>query len=206
MPSFTKILDLSTELSRDLPHVVFIGGVAVYLHSLQRATAMPPEASHDSDFMISFSDYGILKDMVEITDTPRLSKRQMTIEGVEFDVYVERLHRLVVPYDEISARSTIIEEIRVASLEHLLVLKLEAFASRGHSSKGEKDRRDIVKIGLLLGRRTRKALLQPYMREELESLLKDVAKSSIFFEMCSRHAHAARQARTAFAAFVASIG
>ena len=206
MPSFTKILDLCLELSSDLPDVVFIGGVAVYLHLAEKASAtIPLEASHDADFMISFSDYGVLKDEEELTSTPRLAKHQMIVDGVEFDVYVERLNRLVVPYDEVLAYSTVARQIRVAFLEHLLILKLEALLHRGHSSKGDKDRRDVVKIGLMLGRRTRPELVEPYMREDLADHLRDVAKSTIFFDLCSRNAHAAKKMRTSFAAFVSTV-
>jgi hypothetical protein len=206
MPSFSKILNLSRTLSHELPDVVFIGGVAVYLHLIHKTLkTIPLEASHDADFMISFSDYGILKDEEEITPTPRLAKHQMILDNVEFDVYVERLNRLVVPYDEVFARSAVIEQTRIACLEHLLVLKLEALKHRGHSSKGEKDRRDIAKIGLLLGRRTRKTLVQPYMRKDLTKLLLDVAKSSIFFDMCSRNAHTAKKAKTSFSSFVGDV-
>ena len=206
MTSFTKILDLCLELSSDLPDVVFIGGVAVYLHLAEKALAtIPLEASHDADFMISFSDYGVLKDEEELTSTPRLAKHQMIVDGVEFDVYVERLNRLVVPYDEILAYSTVARQIRVACLEHLLILKLEALGHRGHSSKGDKDRRDVIKIGLMLGRRTRPELVDPYMREDLADHLQDITKSTIFFDLCSRNAHAAKKMRASFAAFVSTV-
>ena len=206
MRTFTKILDLCLELSHGYPDVVFIGGVAVYVHLAHKAlSTLPLEASHDADFMISFSDYGNLKDEEEVTPTPRLAKHQMIVDGVEFDVYVERLNRLVVPYDDVYAASNVIEQIRVASLEHLLVLKLEAFGQRGHSSKGEKDSRDLIKIGLLLGRDANKDLILPYWRDEHLSSLLEVVKSSIFFGLCQRNAHAAKQMRTAFEEFVETI-
>jgi hypothetical protein len=206
MPSFAKILDLCSLLSGELADIVFIGGVAVYLHTLRRElAAAPPEASHDADFMISLSDYGILKDEEELTSTPRLAKHQMIVDGVEFDVYVERLNRLVVPYDEVFAHSEVIEGVRVACLEHLLVLKLEALEKRGHSSKGDKDRRDVAKIGLMLGRRTRKSLIRPYARDEHIALLDDLSRSAIFFDLCSRNSHVAKRARTSFTAFAGDV-
>lgn len=195
MVDFAKILDLCEALSSDLTDVVFIGGVGVYLQLVQRESKchLPLEASHDADFMISFPDYGILKDQEELTATPRLAKHQMIIDGVEFDVYVERLHRLVVPYDEVFANSIEICGIRTACLEHLLVLKLEALKSRWHSSKGEKDRRDVAKIGLMLGKRSDKNLIEPYMREDLAKLLDTIAKGSIFYGLCDENAHMAKK-------------
>lgn len=205
MSSFSKILDMCRGLSRDLSDVVFIGGVAVYLHALGRSMKVPLEASHDADFMVSLSDYGVLKDIEEITPTPRLSKHQMFVDGVEFDVYVERLNRLVVPYDEVYAHSLVVEDVRVACLEHLLVLKLEALGHRGQSSKGDKDRRDVVKIGLMLGRKVRRELVEPYHQPSFAKMLGEVARSSIFIDLSDRNAHAAKKVRAAFVDFVGRI-
>jgi hypothetical protein len=206
MPTFSKILRTCADLSRELPDAVWIGGVAVYLHAASRPRAgVEPEGSHDADFMISFEEYGVLKDVEEVSETRRLGKHQMLYMGVEFDIYVERMSRLIVPYDDAYAHSDVVLDTRVACLEHLLALKLEALASRGHSSKGEKDRRDVVKIGILLGRRPRRRLLEPYMRPELESLLTQVGRSAIFYDMSGKNAHAARKMRAAFGSFVASV-
>ena len=166
---------------------------------------MKPDVSHDADFMISLPDYGILKDEEEITPNPRLAKHQMIVEGVEFDIYVDRLHRLAVPYDEALANSIEIEGIRLACLEHLLILKLEALVSRGSSGKGEKDRRDIARIGLLLGCRPDKSLIEPYLGEGLIQQLQDIARGSIFFGMCKHDAHEAKKARAAFKLFVSGV-
>jgi hypothetical protein len=206
MQSFSRILDLCQSFSDTLPGVVFIGGVAVYLHSCEAAVAtIVPESSHDADFMISFSGYGGLKDMEEITYNSRLHKHQMIVDEVEFDIYVERLNGLIVPYDDVYAQSDTIGTVQVACLEHLLVLKLEAFKSRKHTSKGEKDRRDIAKIGLLLGRKSRIDLIEPYMREELAEHLREVAKSSVFHDLCERNVHEAKRMREGFAGFVDDV-
>ena len=205
-PSFNKILDLCLAISHDLSEVVFIGGVAVYLHAAKRSLGLVTlETSHDADFMISFSDFGVLREEEELTRNRRLSKHQMVVDGVEFDVYVEKLNHRVVPYDEVVAHSKVVDGVRLARLEHLLVLKLAALEDRGHSSKGDKDRRDVVKIGLLLGQKARQSLIQPYMRSELAKLLGAVAKSSVFHDLCDKNAHAAKRARTAFTAFVRSV-
>jgi hypothetical protein len=206
MESFSRILDLCQSFGDTLPGVVFIGGVAVYLHASEAdAETIIPESSHDADFMISFSGFGDLKDMEEITYNPRLHKHQMSVGEVEFDIYVERLNGLIVPYDDVYAQADAIGTVQVACLEHLLVLKLEAYRSRKQSSKGEKDRRDIVKIGLLLGRKSRLDLIEPYMREELADLLREVARSSVFHELCERNAHEAKRMRERFSRFVEDV-
>lgn len=203
---FSQILETCQAIGRELSGVVFIGGVAVYLHSIMKERSLiVPEASHDADFMVSLSDYGVLKDQEEITSTPRLSKHQMFLNHVEFDIYVEKINRLVVPYDEVYANCDQVEGMNIACLEHLLVLKLEALTSRGHSSKGDKDRRDIAKIGLLLGRRAKTRLISPYMREALEKELREVAKSTVFYDLARKNAHEAKRARTAFAGFVKAV-
>ena len=206
MQPFSRILDLCQSFSDNLPGVVFIGDVALHLHASESSSAgIVPEIHHDADFMISFSGYGDLKDMEEITYNPRRFKHQMIVDGVEFDVYVERLNRLIVPYDEIYAHADKIGKVRMACLEHLLVLKLEAFKSRKHTSKGEKDRRDLAKIGLLLGRKSRIDLIDPYMRDELAELMREVAKSSVFHDLCERNVHEAKRMREGFAGFVDDV-
>lgn len=205
MTEFSKILDHCREFSQTLTDIIFIGGVAVYLHSLRAKQGVPLEASHDADFMVSIADYGYLKDMEEVTATPRLGKHQMFSGGVEFDVYVERLNKLVVPYDEVAAHAKTIDGIRVACLEHLLVLKLEAVGDRGHTSKGEKDARDVVKLGLLLGKKVDKKRLAPYLRKDHLASLAAIAKSSVFYELAGKNAHVAKRVRTLFTTFVKSL-
>jgi hypothetical protein len=206
MIPFANILDACRTLSTDLPEVVFIGGVAVYLHTSMSSNPMlSPETSHDADFMVSLSNYGVLRDATVITHTPRLSKHQMKQEDIEFGVYVERQNALVVPFDEVFAHSKTIEQIRVASLEHLLILKLEAFKSRVNTPKGDKDERDVAKIGLLLGRRAKHVLITPYLRDDLLEIIHKVSRSLVFFELCEHNAHVTKKARTAFANFVSTI-
>lgn len=131
--------------------VVFIGGVAVYCHIFDNINFKQYCAySHDADFMILLKDYMDLRDIEILTSNPRLSKQQFIKNQVEFDVYVERQHSLVVPVEEVVSFSTIKNGIRVASLEHLLILKAKAYSNRKGSSKGNKDEDDIFKIFLLM--------------------------------------------------------
>ena len=205
MQTFDKVIRECRELGESYPDAVFIGGVAVYLHASHAGTGVPPEVSHDADFMVSVLDYGALKDVEEVTANPRLGKHQMLSGGVEFDVYVDRWNKLVVPYDEVASYSAVVEGVRVASLEHLLVLKLEALGKRGHTRKGDKDRGDVVQLGLMLGRRARENLLAPYFRQDyLESLL-TVAGSALFYELCGGNAHDARRVRESFTDFVGTL-
>lgn len=52
---------------------------------------------------------------------------------------MEGQHDLAVPYEGMAAHSELRLGIRVACLEHLLILKLRAFLDRRGSAKGDKD-------------------------------------------------------------------
>lgn len=130
--------------------MILIGGVAVYLHSGNRFSEHLLEVSHDADFYLSLMDYADLRDLEEVTQNRRLGKHQVIKNGVDFDVYVESQHRLSVPFSDVQAHAQTIQGFRVAHPAHLLVLKTDAAISRAGSSKGEKDLRDIARIGAML--------------------------------------------------------
>jgi len=137
------------------PGAVFIGGVAVFAHTRQsRLYSAHVAFSHDADLLISVSDYTDLKDIEQVTPNRRLQKCQFYKRGFEFDVYVEGQHGLVVPYDEASAYSVTRAELRVACLEHLVILKMKAFEDRRGSAKGMKDEDDLFKLLLLVSETT----------------------------------------------------
>ena len=127
--------------------VIFIGGIAVYLHAINGdSTSGLAEFTHDGDFYISLADMADLRDIEQVTANRRLSKHQLIKRGFEFDIYTERQSSLIVPYDQVAAYSETFDELRVACLEHLLVLKLEAYRDRRNSSKGQKDSKDIIRL------------------------------------------------------------
>lgn len=203
--------ELASELGDRL---VFIGGVAVYLHV---SHVDPPEGfiefSHDGDFLISLSDFTVLRDLEEVTPNRRLAKHQIIKHGVEFDVYVERNSHLLVPYEEAMSASTVIEApaigrgIRVASPEHLLVLKLDAYRDRRGSGKGEKDERDLIRIAYVMDRTgtARRDLLDPYLTDEMSDLLVAMKRSHEFLRLSGRNAHRARDLRETFSSVVDSL-
>jgi hypothetical protein len=205
MSDFGRILAGATRLAKEHPSHVFIGGVAVYLHAINNPqTRAAAETSHDADFMLSLSDFADLRDTDEVVANRRLSKHQVIRDGIEFDVYVERQNRLLVPYDEAAAHSVSYGPVRVACLEHLLVLKLEAFRDRARSVKGDKDARDLVTIARVAGAKVRRELASPFLRDQHVGLLDDVAASPVFTYIAKGNAHEAKALRTAFAQFVAA--
>lgn len=145
---WTRLLGTVAELHGLFPDgIVFIGGIAVYAHMMDaEGGAQLAAMSHDGDLMIRLVDFSDLRDFEMLTPNRRLGKQQFVKNGFEFDVYVENQHDLAIPVDEAVAWSEIRHGIRVACLEHLLVLKMKAHEDRAGSAKGVKDEDDIARI------------------------------------------------------------
>jgi len=186
------------ELSELFPDgVVFIGGVAVLLHVQHHK--LPErfiELSHDGDFYVSLSDFADLRDLEEVTANRRLDKHQIIKNGIEYDVYLENHNSLLVKFSDVRAASEVIDGVRVASLEHLLLLKLDAYQSRRGSAKGAKDERDLVKICFLIAKTAlHRDRLASYLTEESAAALARLKKSPEFMSICGGNAHQARDLR-----------
>ena len=189
------------ELGTDFKDVVFIGGIAVYLHSKnQQIDALAAvdliEFSHDIDLCVSLPDFADMRDAYIVTPARQGGKQQMIMRNRGVDIYVERNHRLAVPYDELKAYAVAYDGLKTACLEHLLILKLDAAADRLASPKGEKDRRDIAKIGLLMDHPGE--ILLPYLSDDRLALLAHTAKSPVFMEIAQGNAHHAKVLRERF--------
>lgn len=160
------------------PGLVYIGGVAVYAHTLESELHRNLfKFSHDADFMISVSDYTDLKDIEQVTPNKRLRKLQFYKGGFEFDVYVENQNGLVVPYDEAAACSVVKSGIRVACIEHLILLKLKAYEDRRGSAKGQKDEDDLFTLLLLVSECGVQSDTIARMDDRMEELLAPVVHS-----------------------------
>jgi hypothetical protein len=198
---FHELLTACGELAGFFPEgLVYIGGIAVYLHASNTPQAASfAEFTHDADFYISLADMGDLRDLEEVTPNRRLSKHQLIKRGFEFDVYTERQSTLIVPYDAVIAHASEYQGIRVAGLEHLFVLKLEAFADRRQSAKGDKDARDLLRLAAVGARRSFDGrLAAPYLRDEHRDLLEIVRKSPAAVSMALGNAVVAKRLRADF--------
>ncbi len=200
---FERLLSACAEMAQWFPDgLVFIGGIAVYSHAINTpATASYAETTHDADFYISLADMGDLRDLEEVTPNRRLSKHQLIKRGFEFDIYTERQSNLIVPYDAVVAHSVQYELGRVAGLEHLFVLKLEAYRDRRHSRKGEKDAKDLVRIAAVAHANAhpfKARLAAPYLHEEHLALLPIIHKGPAAAVMARGNAVAAKKLRTSF--------
>lgn len=178
---FERLMLACAELAQRFPEgLVYIGGIAVYLHALNHpASRELAEFTHDADLYIALADMGDLRDQESLTPNRRLSKHQLILRGFEFDVYTERQSALIVPYADVIAHAQRISDIRVASIEHLLVLKLEAYRDRRHSTRGEKDAKDILRLAAVAAARRqafRTDLAAPYLSDEHLDLLEAVER------------------------------
>jgi hypothetical protein len=152
---------------------------------------------------------GDLRDMEEVVPNRRLSKHQLTKDGFEFDIYTERHAALVVPYDAVRAASSVVGGIRTAALEHLLILKLDAFADRRASSKGDKDAKDLLRIAAVAARGDqplRRRLALPYLRDEHLDLLSRVESGPHAISLAHGNAKVASGLRKDLRATIAALG
>lgn len=185
--------------------LIVIGGVAVYLRSVDKIGQSFLEYSHDGDFYLSLVAYSELRDIEVVTGNPRLKKHQLIKNGVDFDIYVERNNNLVVPFEEAFRYATIIDGFRVACSEHLLALKLEAFKDRQGTPKGEKDERDLIRIVLTVDNFVQD-VIRIYLDEENRKILRDIGRHpEPFLVMASNNAHNASMLREQYHTALARI-
>lgn len=200
---FSQLLVACQELASMFPEgLVFIGGIAVYLHTQNTTThSNLAETTHDADFYISIADMSDLRDLEEVTQNRRLNRHQLIKRGFEFDIYTERYSALIVPYDQIVANALNYEKLKVACLEHLIVLKLEAYLSRQASAKGLKDAKDLIRIALISQEQKkslRKELISGYLSDEHLELLKRIARGPEMLGLARGNAKLAKSYRELF--------
>ncbi len=172
--------------------VVFIGGVATAAYSSEiKDLVIDIPFSHDVDLMISMPDYTNLKDIEAITPSRSFSKAMFIKAGFEFDVYVENVHGLPVPYSESAADSVVMSGLRVASIGHMIVLKLAAWKDRKNSPKGLKDADDLLRLMLCVTKvDVTKSSVAHITKDDLE-LLKTVPASDVVTRLASGNLHEA---------------
>lgn len=148
--TFSALLTVVQETGQLYDDLVYIGGIAVYLHAVNHEqTREFAEATHDADFYISLANLGDLRSIEELTVNKRLAKQEFHKSGFAFDVYAERQSDLPVPYATVAAHAVEYDGVKVAALEELLVLKLAAAVDRHASEHGRKDAKDAIRILIL---------------------------------------------------------
>lgn len=173
---FRELLSACSEIATAFPEgVVFIGGMAVYLHAVNSTgTEGLAGFTEDASFYISLADLADLRDDEVVVPIRPLSKHRMVKGAFGFDIYTERLASLAVPYEAVLAYSQVFGEFRVSSLEHLLVLKLEAFRAQHDDAMRAEHAKDVLRIAALAKHRSRgfrAGLVAPFFRGEYANVL-----------------------------------
>lgn len=196
---WSKINKFIDELTKWFPDgLVFIGGIAVFYHCISSSHKELAETSHDIDFALRLIDFDDLRDLEDVSYNPRLVKHTFSKDDLEFDVYVERRNKLPIDFSDLYAKSELIQGVRVACSEHLLLLKVVSFKDRGGSAKGDKDKRDLVRIMLSMNDFNAQNISSIWY-EEITNVLDSVAADTkIFVKMASGNDHAAKQIRDEF--------
>lgn len=179
MQEFERLISTCKALADEHPNdLVFIDDIAVSLH-LANSPALSNyvETTHDGDFYISLVGLHELRESHDLVSNEQLRKHSITRGGFDFDVYGEYRSNLPVPYAQIFVGSESYDGIRVACVEHLFVLKLQALADRWGSAKGNKDIRDLARLSLI-NRTFRPKLVVPYLQDEHRQLLGGLATNS----------------------------
>lgn len=196
--NFKKLLATCIDTGRLYePGLVFIGGIAVYLHAMnQKDVADFAEATHDADVYISLSGLSDMRDIEEMTQNARLSKHEFQKNGFSFDVYAERNSKLPIPYANVVAHAINYEGVLAAAPEHLLVMKLEAAIDRQGSEHGRKDAKDVIRL-LLVGSKTDfdADLSVQFMRDDHLNHLHDIVKGNEFLSLTQGNSKLAKQLR-----------
>src|SRR3989344_1082182 len=128
------------ELKKKKFNFIVIGGWAAYLWTNMHK-------SKDIDIIIrDFKDMNFLKKNYELRKSDSLKKYEIKFEEIDVDIYVPFFSNLAIPVENIKKYTTNIHGFEVVKPEVLLILKQEAEKDREYSTKGEKDRIDIITL------------------------------------------------------------
>ncbi len=200
--AFDRLVSICHEVGRLYdPHLVFIGGIAVYLHTINAENlADLAEATKDADLYISISGFSDLRDIEEVSANPRLSKHEFRKDGFSFDVYTERHADLVIPYADVASHAVEYDGVRVACPEHLLVLKLEAACDRKGSEHGRKDMKDIIRLMLFAQAGSFDAArCAAFLQDHHQAMLESIRKGPEFLALALGNSKQAKEMRAKFA-------
>lgn len=170
--------------------LIVMGDMGVLL----RAGQTDPDVNdfrHDVEAFVTVAAYLDIRDAYEVFLNRQMHKALVMVDGVEVGLYLEHQNRLRFDFGNIAFRAGEIEGIQVASLEHLLFLKLTTAGDRWSSSHGSKDQRDIAKILLLLENMEPEIGLSAATDTDLR-LLESVLSSTAFMELAQQDAGRAK--------------
>ena len=165
---------------------IVLGDMATYLYSVHNKFNMELlECDYDRKLLIDIVN---LKDLIDYyggyDENKLLNKYELDIDGLNYDLYLEELFE----------HSQLILDIRVPAIEHLLKLKLIAYEDRKQSIKGEKDKRDIIKLLYFSDIKNKpnvKILIDNKFKHVIEQCYEILKDNKAFLSMCHNDAHLA---------------
>lgn len=118
---------------------VLIGGWAAYLYTKGLK-------SRDIDFICDYQELQKLKAQYELVKNDRLKKYEIHMGEFDVDIYLPFYSDLGIPVDDLIKMTRLLDGFEVLEPEALLILKQNAYHDRQGSTKGEKDRLDIISL------------------------------------------------------------
>jgi len=118
---------------------ILIGGWAVFLYTKALK-------SKDIDLICEFKELEKIKDQIGIIKNERLKKYEAKTEDIDIDIYIPFYSDLGIPVKKIKDYTQNLEGFIVPKPEILLILKQKAYQERKGSTKGEKDKIDIISL------------------------------------------------------------
>lgn len=135
-----KSWEILKKLKKEGFRFIIIGGWATYLWTKQNK-------SKDIDIIIpDYKSLEVLKQKHELRKNDDLKKYEIKKGEIDIDIYLSYYSKLSLPVEELIKLTTKVEGFEVVIPEALLILKQGAEEDRGHSTKGQKDRVDILTI------------------------------------------------------------
>ncbi len=98
-PDSETLLSELRRLNAAFPEgLVAVGDMAVLLHAINDGVEAAPASSIEA--YLSLEHVSTVRDEVEVVRVPEAYKRRALLPNAQIDLYVERQHRLAVPYED----------------------------------------------------------------------------------------------------------
>ena len=118
---------------------VLIGGWAAYLYA-------KTNKSRDIDLIVDFTELEKIRNNYALKKNVKLNKYEIIIDEIDIDIYVPYYSKFIIPTEDLIKQVNQVQGFKVLKPEYLILLKQQAEQDRAHSSKGLKDRIDIISI------------------------------------------------------------
>lgn len=200
---FKTVKEEIANIRKEFPDgMVVIGGYATYLHNVAGQASGRAEPTADGDMVFSLAAFARLRAIRQISDNTNLGKHEFKVGKIGFDVYVEfENNDIRIPYAELREHAEIIDGVRCAAKEHLLIMKLDTLVgpeNRRGSEHGNKDERDIANL-IILTKQPRAEILKPYLDAERLDVLDEIRQKNIVFQdLMDGNQHLAKGLKVAY--------